>query len=260
VTSLALVGALGLATTAYVALRTSTGLRLDPKVLDAVSSTGLAQVDLHVKLRSVTHKMIALLLVILLACAVLALVRRRFDLALGTLIVIGGASLTTHFLQDVFTRPNLSSGANGLPSQHMTIALSIALAAVMLAPPAWRSIVALAVSASASLVGVALVLGRWHRLSDIIAATSVCLVWAAIGLLAAGVVRRRPSNPARSVPALVGALMVAWTVSLVLAWWGARPQPGLPDLGLTIISLASIGLACVLSTAAVTRVADRHLG
>jgi hypothetical protein len=46
----------------------------------------------------------------------------------------------------------------------------------------------------------------------------------------------------------------------LLVSWGVRPQPGLRDLGLGIISLGSIGLACAVSIAAVAYVADRHLG
>jgi hypothetical protein len=143
----------------------------------------------------------------------------------------------------------------------MTVALSVALAAVIVAPPAWRWLVAIGVSAAATSVGVALVLGRWHRPSDVLAAVFVCLVWAAVGLLAAGLVRRRrPPNPVRGARVVVGALIGSWTVGVFVVWWGARLQPGLPDLGLAFIALASIGLASAVSVVAVARVADRHLG
>jgi hypothetical protein len=262
VSALAPFGLLGLAATAFVALRTSAGLRLDETVLDAVSSTALSEYLAHVQMRSLSHWLIALLLLALALLALLALVRLRFDLLLGAVIVVAGANPTTHFLQhDLFTRPDLSSGVNGLPSQHMTVALSVALAAVIVAPPAWRSLVAIGVSAAATLVGVALVLGRWHRPSDVLAAVFVCLVWAAVGLLAAGLVRRRrPPVPVRSAWVVVGALIGSWTVGVFLVWRGARLQPGLPDLVLAIIALASIGLASAVSVVAVARVADRHLG
>jgi membrane-associated phospholipid phosphatase len=179
-------------------------------------------------------------------------------------VVIGGANVTAQVLQhDVFTRPEVSPGVNGLPSQHMTVALSLSLAAIIVARRNWRSTVAIGVSAAATLVGVALVLGRWHRPSDVIAAVLLCVVWAAVGLLVAGLVRRRPPtlSSTRSTVTLAGASLVgAWTVSVLLVAWGARPPPGLPDLGLAVISIGSIGVACALSVAAVARVADRHLG
>lgn len=256
VSRLALVGALGLAVTAYVALRTSLGLRLDPKVMDAVSSSAEEQFGLHVALRSSTHWAIAALV---LVCALLTLVRHRLDLALGAAVAVGGAYLTTDFLQhELFTRPGLDPEMNGLPSQHATVALSLALAAVIVAPSAWRSIVATGVSAAAGLVGVALVLGRWHRPSDVIAAAFVCLFWAAVGLLAAAVVRRRgpaiERSPAVHLWALAGA-----SVGALLVSWGVRPQSGLDDLGLGLVAIGAVGLTFALSVGAVSRIAARHL-
>jgi len=197
----------------------------------------------------------------LMVCVSLAVVRRRFDLALGAAVVIGGADLTTQILKrDLFTRADLTPGPNGLPSGHTTVALSIALAAVIVAPPAWRASVAMGVSATAALVGVALVLGRWHRPADVLAATFVCLVWAAAGMLTAALVRRRPAVSAQGISLHVGALVGASTAGVLLVSWGVRPEPGLRDLGLGVISLGSIGLACAASVAAVAYVADRHLG
>jgi len=256
--ALALVGALGLAATAYVALRTPRGLRLDRAAADAVSSPRLVLDRLYDGLTLVSVGSVA---VSLLVCVALAVVQRRFDLALGAVVVIGGADLTTQILKKgLFPSLDLGHGPNSLPSGHTTVALSIALAAVIVAPSAWRSTVAIGVSATASLVGVALVLGRWHRPSDVIAATFVCVVWAAVGLLTAALVRHRPPVPARGVSLHVGALIGAAIVGGLLVSWGVRPEPGLRDLGLGIISLGSIGLACAGSVAAVAYVADRHLG
>jgi hypothetical protein len=242
----------------YVALRTSQGLRLDREAMDAVSSPALTANRFQEGFGWVSVGSVG---VSILACVMLALVRRRFDLALGAVTLIAGANVTTEILKfDLFTRPDLSQGANSLPSGHTTVGLSIALAAVIVAPSAWRSTVALGVSATAALVGVALVLGRWHRPSDVIAATFVCVMWAAVGLAAAALVGHHPPAPARSVSVHVGALIGASAVGGLLVSWGVRPQPGMRDLGLGIISLGSIGLACAVSVAAVAHVADRYLG
>ena len=256
--ALALTALLGLAATAYVALRTSRGLRLDGEAMNAVSSPELALYRFHEGLRWVSVGSVGLSL---LACVTLALIRRRFDLAVGAAALIGGANVTTQILKyDLFTRPDLSPGPNSLPSGHTTVALSIALAAVIVAPSAWRSTVAIGVSSTATLVGVATVLGRWHRPSDVIAATFVSLAWAAVGLLVAALVRRRSPGPARNVSVHVGALIGASAVGGLLVSWGVRPQPGLRDLGLGMVSLGAIGLACAVSVAAVAHLADRHLG
>ncbi len=258
VTALALVGVLGLAVTAYVALSTSQGLRLDVAAMNAVSSPEPVMYRLYQGLGLVSVGSVGLSL---LTCLTLALVRRRFDLALGAAVVIVGANVTTQILKyHVFARPDLGQSPNGMPSGHTTVALSIALAAVIVAPSPWRSTVASGVSATATLVGVALVLGRFHRPSDVIAATFVCVVWAAVGLLAAALVRFRPPGPARSVSVRVGALIGASIVGGLLVSWGVRPEPGMRDLGLGLVSLGAIGLACAFSVAAVARAADRHLG
>ena len=255
---LALAGVLGLAVTAYLALRTARGGRLDQEAMDAVSSPQVALARLHHGLGWVSVGSVGLSL---LVCVALALARRRFDLALGAGVLIAGANLTTQLLKfDVFTRTDLSLGPNSLPSGHTTVALSIALAAVIVVSPVWRPTVAMGVSAVATLVGVATVLGRWHRPADVIAATFVCVLWAALGLLAAAPIRSRRSGPSPGASALVGALIGAFASGGLLVSWGVRPEPGMRDLGLGIISLGAIGLACAVSVAAVARVADRHLG
>jgi hypothetical protein len=251
-------GLFGLLVTSYVALRTSQGLRLDSAAADAVSSPPMVLSRLYEGLSAVSVGSVA---ISLLLCVTMAVMRRRHDLALGAMIIIGGADVTTQILKnDLFGRVGIGEGPNTLPSGHTTVALSIALAAVVVAPPAWRSMVSIGVSATAALVGVALVLGRWHRPSDVIAATFVCVVWAAVGMVAAALVRRCPPAMAPRVSANVGALIGASMVGGLLVSWGVRPQPGLRDLGLGVISLGSIGLACAMSVAAVAYIADRHLG
>jgi len=96
------VGLLGLAATAYVALRTSQGLRLDGAASEAVSSPAPVLDRLYEGLSWMSAGSVGLSLVV---CVALALVRRRLDLALGAVVVIGGAYLTTQILKyDLFAR------------------------------------------------------------------------------------------------------------------------------------------------------------
>jgi len=97
------VGLLGLAATAYVALRTSQGLRLDGAASEAVSSPAPVLDRLYEGLSWMSAGSVGLSLVV---CVALALVRRRLDLALGAVVVIGGAYLTTQIL---IVRPVRSS-------------------------------------------------------------------------------------------------------------------------------------------------------
>ena len=256
--ALAVAGLLGLAATAYLALRIRRVILLDRAALDSVSSPPGVMGRLYEGLGWVSVESVALSL---LLCVTLALMRRRLDLAVGALVVIGGANVTTQILKHtLFPQFYLGAGVNGLPSGHTTVALSIALAAVIVAPSAWRSATAIGVSGIASLVGVALVLGRYHHPSHVIAAAFVCLVWAAIGLVVAALVRRGPSVPGGNAQVRLGALIGASLVGGLLVSWGVRPEPGLRDLGLGVLSLGSVGLACAISVAVVARAADRHLG
>jgi len=86
VAALAAAGVLGLAVTAYVALRTSQGLRLDRAAYDAVTSPPLVLDRLYEGLDLVSVGSVA---ASLLVCVALAILRRRLDLALGALVVIG---------------------------------------------------------------------------------------------------------------------------------------------------------------------------
>lgn len=260
VSALGLVGMLGLVATAYVAMRTSRGIRLDLAASDAVSSPARVLGHFYAGMAWVSVGSVG---VSLLVCVAFALLQRRFDLAVGAVVVIVGGNVTTQVLKyDVFPHVDLSPEPSGLPSGHTTVALSVALAAVIVAPSAWRSIVAIVVSATSSFMGVGLVLGRFHAPADVLAATFVCVIWAAIGLSLAVLVRNRPPvpAPAQRVSLHAGALLGAALVGGLLVAGGVRPQPGLRDLGLGIVSLGSIGLACAVSVAAVAHVADRHLG
>lgn len=264
VCALAVVSGVGLAMTAYLALRTSQGRSLDLAAQDAISSPADVLGRLDAVLGWVSVESLGLSL---LVCVVLAVFRGRFDLALGVVVIVAGANVTTQILKRVvFSDLSLSPGANGLPSGHTTVALSIALAAVLVAPSAWRSMVAVGVSVTATLVGVALVLARYHRPADVIAAVFVCLGWAAVGLLAAAAVRHlshdaaQDGDPVPGSSVRLGPLIGASVVGGLLVWWGVRPEPGPEDVWLGVISLGSIGLACATSIAAVARLTDRHLG
>lgn len=113
-----------------------------------------------------------------------ALVRRRPDLALGAGVLLAGASMTTQTLKPLLGAPRAAEmlgpvqvSLSSWPSGHSTAAMALALAAVLVSPPARRPVVA----AFGGLFAVAvpfgvLVLG-WHFPSDVLAGYFVALTW-----------------------------------------------------------------------------------
>ena len=184
---------LALVVVATVALGSSTGQRLDRRAMDALSSPQRTTHRLVEVLSLVSVWSVAL---VLAACVVLALVRRRMAAAAAAMVLVAGANVTTQVLKyDVLTRPDIGFGdVNSLPSGHTTVAVSLALAGVLVAPAAWRSLVALLGSGGATLIGAGTVVGRWHRPGDVVAGVAVCLLWAALALAVLALLRRHPAG------------------------------------------------------------------
>ena len=130
------------AVVAGVALGSATGQRLDRRAMDALSSPQRTTHRLVEVLSLVSAWSVAL---VLAGCVVLALLRRRVAAAVAAMVLVAGANVTTQVLKyDVLTRPDIGFGtANTLPSGHTTVAVSLALAGVLVAPVALRGVVAL---------------------------------------------------------------------------------------------------------------------
>jgi membrane-associated phospholipid phosphatase len=193
-----------------------------------------------------------------LGLAGLAVARGRPLLAAGVVVAIAGANLTTQVLKEtVLERPNLVGSdayayGNSFPSGHVTLAASLALAALLVAPRRLRSLVALAGAAYVSVVGISTLTAGWHRLADALGAILVALAWTS--LVAAIVVATRGTMPRRSWHAgsgrlatrvlLVGAGGLFAAAAAVLAWaWVTRATPG------SVVGALEAPLAYVLALA-----------
>ncbi len=132
----------------------------------------------------------------LLVIAGVALLRRRPVAALGALILVAGANVTTQVLKELIPRPAYGVGPamNSLPSGHTTVMTSLVLALLLVVPRGLRPLLVCLTSAVATFTGAATILERWHRPSDVIAAFGVCAVWA--GLVLGFVALRRRGDPA----------------------------------------------------------------
>ena len=141
-TAMGVTAAVALVVVATVALGSATGQRLDRRAMDALSSPLRTTHRLVEVLSLVSVWSVAL---VLAACVVLAVLRRRVAAAVAAMVLVAGANLTTQVLKyDVLTRPDIGFGStNSLPSGHTTVAVSLALAGVLVAPAALRSLVAL---------------------------------------------------------------------------------------------------------------------
>lgn len=171
--------------------------------------------------------------VIMAVVALTAMLRRRWLLALESVVVVGGANLSTQVLKyHLLHRPALldwgSLTNNSYPSGHTTVAASGVVAAVLVAPKRLRSAVAVVGTLLMLAFGWGTLAAHWHRPSDVIGGYLVCLCWAFMALCV-GAARqrllgrgrgelpdRRPVS--RVVPSL---LVVAGLAALALAGWCA---------------------------------------
>lgn len=152
---------------------------------------------------------------------VLAAVRRRVPLAVAAVVLVAGANVTTQLLKKVLLeRPALGLGdVNSLPSGHTTVAATLAVALVLVLPPAARTTAAVLGAAYTAATGVSTLVAGWHRPSDVAAALLVVAAWTGVvvaGLRLRGARRDRPGPGAAGGRARAGALLVAAGALVVL--------------------------------------------
>ncbi|QGQ20416.1 phosphatase PAP2 family protein [Cellulomonas sp. JZ18] len=120
---------------------------------------------------------------VLLAAVLIAVVRRRWSLAVQVAVLVGGANLTTQAVKRLLDRPDLGVGAdygNTLPSGHTTVAASVSAALLLVVPPRARPAAAVVGAGYTAATGVSTLVGQWHRPSDVVAAAFVVLAWVAV--------------------------------------------------------------------------------
>lgn len=160
----------------------------------------------------------------LLAGAV-ALLRRRWLLAAVVLTTVVGSNVSTQLLKYVlFTRPDFGLATEGvsrntLPSGHTTVAMSVAVAAVLVSPARLRGLVSVVAAAYAAATGVATLSAGYHRPSDAVAACLVVGAWAAglsaLTVLVSAPAPAEPSMGNRTFP--VVALLLGGAGAVLLA-------------------------------------------
>lgn len=197
-----------------------------------------------------------------LTAGAVALVRRRVALAAVAVTVVAGSNVTTQLLKrHLFDRPDLGvvtpgMSANTLPSGHTTVAMSVAAAAVLVAPARLRGVVAIVAAAYGAATGVATLSAGFHRPSDAIASCLVVGAWAAglgaLVLVATPSSGVEPSTREGGHP-VVGTLLGGAAVTLLVGgalatYLTARSLPGDLDRAGLLVAYAG-GAALIAGTA-----------
>jgi membrane-associated phospholipid phosphatase len=197
-------------------------------------------------------------------CAALILVavalvrgRRWRAGAVAALVLVTGA--TTQLLKHAVAtaRPEGWMGEQlpptSWPSGHSTAAMTLALCAVLVAPPALRGATALAGGAFAVGVGYALAVLGWHFPSDVLGGFLVAGFWTSLAVAALQRVEEpEPASRAAWEPlvaVVAGVLLAGIVVAGERAGSAVRYAAERPTLALGALGIAALGLALVVSAA-----------
>ncbi len=217
-----------------------------------------------------------------------ALLRRRWRLALTVGVILLGASCTTELLKSLLSTPhpsNLLGGENPVtgstwPSGHATAAMSLALTCVLAAPRRMRPTVAALGAAFAIAVCYAFLTLGWHYPSDVLGGYLVATTWTLLGvgalLLSAPRARRRRGEDAAepvSVQAALAPVAATLLAAAVLACLIVLVRPhevvnyaqahtvfvvGAAAIGAVAVALATGVMMAVSGSARAPTAARRH--
>lgn len=236
------------------AVETARGRRLDDAAEGTLAEGSRAFDETNDLLDTISTSSLALLGAGIMAIAIL---RGRYRLAIGAGVLVLGANLTTQYLKAALDRPGAFGPEPGsYPSGHVTVAMSLALALVLVVPPALRAAAALVGGAYAIGVGVAVIALDWHRPSDVVGAYLVTVAWTCVVMaalaspLGAGELMRsgRPTGRAARVGgALAAALAVGFGAVAAVAAAGRLDLLQLAD---DRTAFAAASAVCALAGAA----------
>jgi membrane-associated phospholipid phosphatase len=123
-----------------------------------------------------------------LLCIALALARRRGWRALAVACLLAVTGVTTQLLKHALAQPRLEHwlpeqvATNSWPSGHSTAAMTLALCAILVAPPALRASAAMLGGAFAVGVGYAVLVLGWHYPSDVLGGFLVAGLWTSLAV------------------------------------------------------------------------------
>ncbi|RLV57293.1 phosphatase PAP2 family protein [Aeromicrobium phragmitis] len=237
----AVLAILGLGALVATALASSTGQLVDDAAMNAVTANNTTELTLLSGLGRVS---LGAILAVAVGCVAIAVVRRRFALAVGAVAIIGASNVTTQLLKDVLDRPNLGLGVhNSLPSGHTTVVVSAVAALLLVLPAVIRPLMAVIGSAAIGLTGLSTIVAGWHRPADVLAALLVVLAWT--GAVSVAVGGRRGPVVLSGLASFIGAISSV----VILVALGVRPEHSWQDL---LLATAVLGVVAVVTSVAVT--------
>ena len=201
-------------------------------------------------------------------CIAFALARQRGWRALAVACLLAVTGVTTQLLKHALARPHLEHwlpeqvATSSWPSGHSTAAMTLALCAILVAPPALRASAAMLGGAFAVGVGYAVLVLGWHYPSDVLGGFLVAGLWTSLAVallhrVEAPEPARRPVWEPRA-GLTVGAGVVAAVVLGVRADTVALYTSERPTFAVGALTIALLALILVTTvSAASTRAAPQ---
>jgi membrane-associated phospholipid phosphatase len=162
--------------------------------------------------------------VVLAALPILVALARRRPWAAGTiLLILLGANETTQLLKPLLAAPRNPVPWSPIrnaswPSGHATAGMSLALCAVIAAPPRRRPAVAAAMAAFAVAVSYSFLELSWHYPSDVLGGFLVAATWTLLGVAGLSILQaRRAGGPAEAVRSRAATVSVGEALKPVAA-------------------------------------------
>jgi membrane-associated phospholipid phosphatase len=196
--------ALGLVGAGVLGLAVEPGHERDAAMLHGFTGLYGARIDLEIRVAArfadpVPYAFIGLV------CIVVALARRRPWRALAVAVVLVGTGVTTQALKHLLAQPRYADwlvdgqieGASW-PSGHSAAAMTLALCAVVVAPPGWRAGIALLGGGCALCLAYATLALTWHYPSEVFGGFLVAGLWVSAALAALTCVDEGDPEPART--------------------------------------------------------------
>ena len=165
--------------------------------------------------------------VLAVGAVIVAIVRKRWWL-LGQSAVFAVLCFASSLLKEQLPRPFIihveAPEANSAPSGHTILAAAAGIALLCVVPRAWRALTGVIGAVFALLVGASVVVGQWHRPTDVVMA--LCIA-GAMAMLTLAFTRtsgmdepgKRASSPATQIVGTVmitgGVLLLAYTAYVI---------------------------------------------
>ena len=155
---------------------------------------------------------------------VVALLGRGIRHAIAAAVLLAGANVSSQVLKPLLAHTRDTSGfdhvhqlhAQAYPSGHATAAMSLALAAVLVVPRAWRPPVAAVLGAGVLAVSIALVVLNWHFPSDVVGGQLLATTWCLVALAALRWAGARWPERGEMARAARGAMVVPGRIAAVV--------------------------------------------